>query len=272
MRSERHSHDVLRDLDATGKRRVPVLPEDRAPRPSGWLLWLAGLPGVVAVAWTILPALAAGRTLPVPLWAAVALSAAQSAALLALAVWLGNRCAPAVGLRAPLFSALTERTAAGPALRGMWVPGIVGGVLGAAILYAAPMYAPPALAKVAAAVGLPLYTRVLYGGITEELLLRWGFMGVALWLLWKAFGRRGHAPGPLLAGLAIVLSALAFGAGHLPAAAAIAGGLDPAIVLYVLAGNGVFGIVAGVLFWRYGLEAAMLAHALAHVFAWLVGR
>jgi membrane protease YdiL (CAAX protease family) len=69
-----------------------------------------------------------------------------------------------------------------------------------------------------------------------------------------------------------VVSALAFGAGHLPAAAAAVGRLDPATVGYVLAFNGAFGLVAGFLFWRRGLEAAMIAHALAHVFAWAVPR
>lgn len=271
MRSERHSHDVVRDLDATGKRRVPVLPEERYARPAWWLLWLAGMPGVIAVALTLVPALAAGRTsLPMP--TVITINALQSAALLLLAAWLGNRCGPPAGLRAPLFTALTERTPLAPALREVWLPGLLGGLAGAAILYAAPAFAPPALLNASSTTGLPLYVRVLYGGITEELLLRWGVMSVVLWLGWKAFGRKGRRPGIVLAALAIAISALAFGAGHLPAAAAVVGRLDQATVAYVLAGNGAFGIVAGILFWRCGLEAAMLAHALAHVLAWVAGR
>jgi hypothetical protein len=271
MRSERHSHDVLRDLDATGKRRRPVLPEDRFERPSAWLLWAAGLPGVIAVALTLVPAVAAGRT-SLSLPTVVALSAAQNALLLALAVWLGNRCGPPAGLRAPFFAALTRRGSLRSALREAWLPGVLGGVAGAAILYTASMWTPAALAPAAADIQMPLYVRVLYGGITEELFLRWGVMGVVLWLGWKAFGDKRRRPGAALAALAIVVSALAFGAGHLPAAAVTVGHLDQATVLYVLAGNGAFGIVAGFLFWRWGLEAAMLAHAFAHVFAWLVVR
>jgi membrane protease YdiL (CAAX protease family) len=37
------------------------------------------------------------------------------------------------------------------------------------------------------------------------------------------------------------------------------------MLAYVLAGNTVFGIVAGYLYWRWGLETAILAHAGAHV-------
>jgi hypothetical protein len=41
--------------------------------------------------------------------------------------------------------------------------------------------------------------------------------------------------------------------------------------LAALAVNGVAGVVFGWLFWRLGLEAAMMAHVLAHVTAVLVG-
>ncbi|MCC6196354.1 MAG: CPBP family intramembrane metalloprotease [Burkholderiales bacterium] len=268
MKSERHSHDLLRDLDATGKRRRPVLPEEQFERPSGWLLWLAGLPGIVAVTLTLVPGGAGGFT-PLSMPTAVALSVAL---LLALAVWLGNRCGPPAGLRAPFLAALTRRASIAGAVREAWLPGLLGGVAGAAILYAASKWVPAALANAATKVDMPLYARVLYGGITEELLLRWGVMSVVLWLAWKIFGDRRRRPGAGLAALAIVVSALAFAAGHLPAAADVAGRLDPATVAYVFAGNGAFGLVAGFLFWRRGLEAAMLAHALAHVFAWLALR
>ena len=70
---------------------------------------------------------------------------------------------------------------------------------------------------------------------------------------------------------AVVFSALQFALGHLPAAHAAAGALTPAVLAFVLVGNTAFGLVAGVLFARYGLEAAMLAHLLAHTLShpWL---
>ena len=70
--------------------------------------------------------------------------------------------------------------------------------------------------------------------------------------------------------MAIVVSALVFALGHLPAAVLFVGPLNATIIAYVTVGNALFGIVFGWLFWRYGLEAAMLAHALTHVVKYVV--
>jgi hypothetical protein len=35
--------------------------------------------------------------------------------------------------------------------------------------------------------------------------------------------------------------------------------------------NAAFGVLFGYLFWRYGLEAAMIAHATAHVVSYVAG-
>ena len=61
------------------------------------------------------------------------------------------------------------------------------------------------------------------------------------------------------------LSALLFALGHLPAAQAMAGALTAPVVAFVLVGNTAFGLVAGWLFARRGLEAAIIAHGLAHL-------
>jgi len=112
---------------------------------------------------------------------------------------------------------------------------------------------------------VPILARVLYGGITEEVLLRWGLMTALVWLWWRLVqGRRG-SPRTIDYWLAIVVSALLFGAGHLPAAAMLVGELTGDVVLFVVGANTAFGLVFGYLFWRYGLEAAMIAHVSAHV-------
>lgn len=47
----------------------------------------------------------------------------------------------------------------------------------------------------------------------------------------------------------------------------MAGVLTMPVVAFVLVGNTVFGLVAGGLFARHGLEAAIIAHVLAHLLA-----
>jgi membrane protease YdiL (CAAX protease family) len=69
--------------------------------------------------------------------------------------------------------------------------------------------------------------------------------------------------------LAIAVSALVFAAGHLPAASVLLGSLDLAVVAFVVGVNTAFGLLFGYLFWRHGLESAMIAHALAHAVSFL---
>lgn len=50
----------------------------------------------------------------------------------------------------------------------------------------------------------------------------------------------------------------------------MAGSLSVFLSLYIVTANPLFGLVAGYLFWRHGLESAMLAHLLAHLLAYIV--
>lgn len=234
----------------------------------GLTLWLLGLPGVAAVVWALLPPLAAhAELLRWPLWAVLLLSGAQTAALLALAVAVGVWLAPRVGLSAPAMSAWVAGQPVAPALRPQWLPGVCGGVAGAAWLWGLSLVQPAALRPADPDSAMPLLVKLLYGGITEELLMRWGVMTLLLWLLWR-LGQRGRgAPAWGLVVVAVVLSALLFALGHLPAAQSLAGVLTPEVVVFVLVGNTAFGLVAGWLYARHGLEAAMVAHVLAHALA-----
>jgi len=56
-----------------------------------------------------------------------------------------------------------------------------------------------------------------------------------------------------------------FGAGHLPPASALVGTLDANVEAFAMGANLAFGLLFGYLVWRFGLESAMIAHAVAHV-------
>ena len=110
-----------------------------------------------------------------------------------------------------------------------------------------------------------------YGGIAEELQLRLFLMTLMLWVVARV---RRRMPGNAAFHVAIVLAAVLFGVGHLPAAAQI-WGLDAIVVLRTVVLNALVGCVCGWLYWRRGLEMAMLAHFSAdivlHVLAPLLG-
>lgn len=253
----------------------PMTNNDSAAMPRlrlGSILWLAGMLGVVVVTVTVLPRLLGEAALPAPLWVISLASLAQNAVLVALAVWSGVALAPKLGLRAPAFEAAVTARSIAAALRPQLLPGLVAGVLAGAALFAAGSdAAPAALAEVQRRFALPILARVLYGGITEEVLLRWGVMTALVWLAWRFLqGRRG-TPRAVYVWLAIVASALLFGAGHLPAVAVLVGELTGELVLFVVGVNAAFGVLFGWLYWRYGLEAAIIAHGMAHIVSYLAG-
>lgn len=252
-----------------------IVPTPRAEGRARWrlasTLWLAGMVGVVALNWLVLPDLIARQPLPqplpMPMWALQLLSGVQSGVLLALAVWAGIALAAKLGLHAPAFEALAARASVRDALRPQWRAGVAGGLVVGALLLLAAATQPPALEAANASIALPLAVRVLYGGVTEELLLRWGVMSLLLWAAWRGLQRGQGAPRTALVWLAILASALLFALGHLPAAYSLIGGLDGATVVWVVGFNTLAGLLFGGLYWRFGLEAAMLAHALAHIVA-----
>jgi hypothetical protein len=194
----------------------------------------------------------------------------QSAAMLAVAIWAGLACAARVGLHAPGFEAWAARGDVSAALRPAWLPGMVAGVLGGFALYGCGLVAPAALTAAGNELAPPLAARLLYGGFTEELLMRWGLMSWLLWLAWRGFQRSEGRPRAAAVWGAILLTAVLFGVGHLPAAYSLLGGLTTDTVVYVVGANALFGTLFGWLYWRRGLEAAMLAHGLAHLVAFLL--
>jgi membrane protease YdiL (CAAX protease family) len=69
----------------------------------------------------------------------------------------------------------------------------------------------------------------------------------------------------------IVLSALLFGVGHLPVAQLLTDNPSVYLYVYIIVGNAIFGCIAGWLFYKRGLECAMLAHMVAHITMMIFG-
>ncbi|MDR2658365.1 MAG: CPBP family intramembrane metalloprotease [Spirochaetaceae bacterium] len=98
-----------------------------------------------------------------------------------------------------------------------------------------------------------------YGGIAEEILLRLFLVSLFVWITFKI--KKSQDGKPLVFGiwLSIVLAAVIFGLGHLPATARITP-LTVAIIIRAIVLNGIGGVVFGWLYWKRGLEAAIIAH------------
>jgi hypothetical protein len=241
------------------------------------ILFLAGMAGVLSFLLVDLSAVLslipvqAGTEIPTFTPLLKLLSLIQPSILLGLAVLVGVTLAPKVGLSAPAAEGAASGSAIGPVLRSQLIPGLVGGALGgiAVVVVAAlckPFMSPDTSERISGFTRLlPIPTRLLYGGITEELLLRWGVMTALVWATWRVLQKRQSTPGTTCFVTAILISSLVFGIGHLPIAYMLFPQVSAAVVVLVIVANSAFGLVAGYLYWKRGLESAMIAHMFGHL-------
>jgi membrane protease YdiL (CAAX protease family) len=197
-----------------------------------------------------------------PVWLLALLSGAQSLVLVVVATGLGLLAARHLGRGAPLLEGLLAgRSVAAPA-RAMVVPALLLGVVPGALvlLLEITVFWPRLPATMRDSFPIPrLWKRLLastYGAIAEELLCRLFLVSVLALVV-------GFWP-------ANILAAVIFGLGHLPATAQLVK-LNALLVVRAIVLNGLIGVAAGYLFWRYGLEAAMLAHLMADLVLHEVG-
>jgi len=230
-----------------------------------WPLFAVGLVGVLALPLT-LPAYVEAQLVAaapgVPLGLLRALTLIQPALLLALAAAIGAALAHRLGLTSHI---------AGVNVRGGFAreaPVAIGsGLLVGALIVLADRLAFGSGAGASTSgrsIVEELLGGVFYGGLTEEIVMRWGLLSLAARLGFRLLRRPLDTHSPGIFAIAIVVTAFAFGAAHLPAASVVTP-LDRVVVARIVSLNGLAGIVYGVLFWRRSLEAAMTAHVATHV-------
>ena len=206
---------------------------------------------------------------PWPLPVLLGLQLGQAGILCTAATALGLRLGRNLDLGAPLVAALTRpreadepsrRSEVGRRLRRLVAPSVAWGVAAALTVLALET---TVFRGVAATAGLggsaPLWQRLLaclYGGVTEEVLMRLGLLTTLTWLICRL------APGSRLVAFWVAngIVALLFGLGHLPAVSAMGGVLTEALVVRTVALNALPSLLFGELYRRGGLEAAVLAH------------
>lgn len=198
--------------------------------------------------------------------ALVAIGTAQTVVYAAVCGFVGYLLAQKLGLMRPL------RFARVPLLRTLAVS-LPLGVLFSLDYWTFGTWLEAEVVQSSLTAGLTVWgwtSSLLYGGVIEEVLMRLFLMSLLAWLGWKLFFRRREQvpEGVLIA--ANVLAALLFAAGHLPATAGTFGTLTPLVLVRCFLLNGGFGLVFGRLYRKYGLQYAMLSHALLHLVSKLI--
>lgn len=204
-----------------------------------------------------------------PIWQVRLAVMAQPAILLMISVAVGERFAGPAALSAPLIDALLAGGSISQVLRRQIAPGLLIGLAAASLLVAysiwiGPHVSPEGDLAAFASFEMPLATKLLYGGLGEEIITRWGLVSVFA-VMGLAITRQSSRLALWVMTTAILLAAITFAAAHLPLLFLINTSPPPWVVGAVLAGNTLPGVGFGWLFWKHGLEAAMLAHITAHI-------
>jgi membrane protease YdiL (CAAX protease family) len=245
-------------------------------RKSPWL----GLVLVAGIGLASLLAVPVEKVMPIegPPLVVRALATLQPTVLAAAAIALGLFLAPKVALSAPyLFGAGRSSTITSPLGEKLFLASLVAAGAGY-IVFRYGLWSSDLLsrldsdaAEAITALSPPLITRILYGGLTEEIISRWGVMTLFVWLIARFVVRRPTPPNWVYwAGASI--AALLFALGHLPLLFALVAEPPAPLIVVVVGLNAGMGLAYGWLFWRAGLEAAMVAHAATHVVAEILSR
>jgi len=252
--------------NAAGESRIPWTQDLKLA-----LIWgvLAGLSAVALVPYLLQTMPRVFETLSIPFPAFVALQAAQAFVLLGLLALLGLRMGHRVGLGSPLLHGLVNQHAA-PDWRALKpLQAIALGAIAAIIIVGLSAVLDPMLPNPlhpladtgAVKSALNGLLASFYGGIVEELQLRLFVMTLLVWMF-AVLAKR--TPRPWVYWVAIVMAAVLFGVGHLPAAGKI---WEPSeiVVFRTIVLNAIGGLVFGWLYWRRGIEMAMLGHFSADI-------
>ena len=192
------------------------------------------------------------------------LSLINPTVLLIITVVVGIILHEKVNLDVPMIKGELRKEKRGN-IRRIVLFGMAGGIIaGVLILMLGAAYEPllpDEFLKMGENIQTSLAVRFLYGGITEEILMRFGLMTFIVWLLSKVFkslNAKTYWGG-------ILLAALLFAVGHFPVVFQAVGSPSALLLSYIIMGNSIGGIIFGWLYWKRGLESAFIAHIFAHV-------
>ena len=245
-----------------------------------WILWIAGILATLFVlpyAMDIQSSAVDLTKLGLPLPVILLLTIVQNGIIFAIAIFAGLFFAGRVGLGTPILDSMTRSESVADKMRALLPLSVTLGVLSTLIVLALEFfYFQPAmtreLAETAAALNLqtsqPAAWKGLlasfYGGIAEEIQLRLFLMSLFVWLGKFISKASDGKPTHVVFWIANVLAAILFGLGHLPAMTLIVP-LTPLVIARTVVLNGLLGIIFGWLYWKRGLESAMISHFSADI-------
>ncbi len=236
------------------------------------ILWMASIFGVIGIlpyVFTLQGGVPGNA--PTTLYLLIAGQIIQNAVIFAIAIFIGLKLAKKVGFGLPILEGWLEGRKIKNDLKSILGISIGLGLLAGALIvgldYLFSLMGVTISVAQASSITPPAWQGFLasfYGGINEEIMLRLFLMTLLVWVFYKIKKTKEGNPTKLSIWLGIVLAAIIFGAGHLPALMSITT-LTPLLIIRTIALNALGGIIFGWLYWKKGLESAMISHFSADI-------
>ncbi|HSO12434.1 MAG TPA: CPBP family glutamic-type intramembrane protease [Anaerolineales bacterium] len=252
-------------------------------KPFNWkiffILWIAAIFGVIAIIPYSL-ALQSGilqtMELPIPLPTLIVIQIIQNALMFGVLAAAGLFFANRAGLGVPILEAKLNGEEVADKVRAILPISVLFGVIASLLIIGLDAFVFQAallrefggkvkdIAQTAQPAAWKGFFASFYGGIVEEILLRLFLMSLLAWIGSFISKTAEGKPTGMVFWTANILAAIFFGLGHLPATATVMP-LSPLIVTRAVVLNGVAGIFFGYLYWKRGLESAMISHFSADI-------
>jgi len=183
--------------------------------------------------------------------------------LFAITIFLGLFFSKKIGMGMPILEGILQKENKSKEFKSLLLPsiglGLIAGVLIVALSIPFNRLIPEFQNMEVSAPAWKGFLASFYGGIAEEVLLRLFVVSLLVWITFKIKKSKDGEPTVFGIWVSIILAAILFGIGHLPATAQIVD-LNGIVIARAIILNGVGGIIFGWLYWKKGLESAIIAH------------
>ena len=245
-----------------------------------FIVWIAAIIGVVAImpyTLTLQSGTLENLNLQISLPLLRVIQIAQNAVMFGLLTALGLFFANRIGLGLPLVEAFLRGESVADRVRAILPLSIAIGVIASLLIIGleSVIFQPALMRELGNSIN-PLnlqtaqppawqgFLASFYGGISEEVMLRLFVMSLFAWLGSFISKTAEGKPTSAVFWIANILAAVLFGIGHLPATAIIIP-LTPLVITRAIVLNGLAGVAFGWLYWKRGLESAIVAHFSADI-------
>jgi len=223
---------------------------------------VAILPYAFSLQWDII------RQIPLPLPLIIGVTLLQNGIIFAILIFLGLFVSQKIWLWLRYIEAYWENKKITPEMKNVFKKSLLLGAGIGFVIIITDIVFKKIWVVVWGDLSIPIWQWFLasfYGWIAEEILLRLFLMSLLIWILHTIF--KSHSQWKVRNAIiwaSILITAIIFWVWHLPAVAQITELTDGVIVRTIVL-NALWGVVFWYLYWKNGLESAMIAHFSADI-------